>query len=266
MKDITQNINLLESKYSKKYCGLDSINLCQKQHCTCKVASELKAYMESIIPDPYYKYSINDFTGKNSLGEKLIPNDILFKAREQLVKYCWKNISFNDIKNSNLDELNILESRRLEGKNVIIYSDSNEVEDFSNKKSLGKTFIASLIMKEIIKRRVFPGNHIQSYEWTPFSYLVKILKDDGVEASGLKGADWLVIDDISRSKGSREQNKFVSSIIDPLFIERVQDKRPTIFVFRFNVEKEKRYIEEEFGAGLARIINDPKTHKIALTD
>jgi len=266
MKDITKTINLLEHRYAKKYCNIDSVALCQKEHCTCKVRAEIKSYITSIIPDGYEKYSISDFTGKNESGEKLIPNDILFKAREQLIKYCWKGLTFNDIRGQDLDALNILDQRKLEGKNVVIYSDANDVEEFSGKKSFGKTFIASLIMKEVIKRRAFPGNNINTYEWTPFSYLVRILKEDGMEASGLKGADWLVIDDISRSKGSREQNKFVSSIIEPLFIERVQDKKPTIFVFRFNVEKDKRYIEEEFGAALARIVSDPKTHKIGLSE
>lgn len=265
MRDITKLKRNIENILCKKYCNIDSIDLCKDtSKCSCSIAAEIRAYLQSIIPSPYFKYSIKDFRGYNDLGEKIISNECLKDAKQKLIEYCWnKDVNISNIdsfSSDELDEMSIVDSRRKQGKNVVIYS--------SNRETSGRTFVSSLIMKEVIKRRSFPNHFTDKYSWIQYSLLKDSLIRDYKEDTDLavsKYADWLVVDDIILSSTDK-QKTYISSVIDPFFTQRNNDGLPTIFVFKFDIKGKNKKIEEEFGSTLGRIADERngQTHFISL--
>lgn len=266
MRDISKIKTQLEVRYAQKYCHVKDTGKCPYDHCTCRVAAEIRALMETVIPDPYHKYTINDFHGHSDGGDKLISTSIAQRAKKQLAQYCWKDIGLeklNALDSQGLDEISLMDKRREEGKNVIIYSNP---ESGSGIRQSGKTFIASLIMKEAIKRRLVPGNHVQQYDWIQYSRLKELIKQDDLALATIRSCDWLVVDDIIKDEMGRKAQAYVSALIDPFFVERLEDGLPTILVFRFDVEKRKKLLEEEFGVAVSKIVNNSKTHRISLCE
>ena len=274
MKDITPYKELFEKKFAKRFCHVDSTMMCPNEHCTCKIAAEIKAYIYTIIPAPYYQFDIDDFTGKSDKQE-LLDSEVAITAKSKLVKYCW---------NMNLEDFNVLDEqektnrsamdyRRKQGHNIVIYADSEKRMSPSFGKNqeatesrCGKTMIASLVMQEAIKRRIFPGNHVQTYDWLEFSILCNELKSNSFGLNYAKFADWLVVDDIRGINNTRSMDSFLASLLDPFFFERLQEKLPTIFVFRFDIGNLPSSIEDKFGIAISQIINDPNTIKISLCE
>lgn len=257
-----KDISILKDKFlkiiAKKNCGIDDISQCPRgERCECEKAAEIKAYLCSVLPSPYYNLTIDDFTGKHKDIQLLDPN-MAIKIKKQIIKYCWGNISiedFNQMSHAERRSNIILNHRLKEGRNVVIYSGSND-----NK---GKTFAASLILQEVIKNRVMPGNYVQTYDWLDFSLIEYYMKREDPGLNSSRSADWLVVDDIVGLIQSRNADAYISSRINPFFLERLQDKLPTILVFRFNISDSSWSIEEKFGTAINKIVEDPRTFKLA---
>lgn len=271
--NIMRDINKIRKKFEKCYAqnciGHKDISQCQKgDKCECKLLAEVQAYIYSVIGDPYYKFTIWDFDGRSSNWEKdkLMNINILLEAKEKILKYCWKDVGLdtiaefeNDRKSLDLDSKSIIDTRRKEGTNIVIYAPSDESPK-------GKTFVASLVMREAIKRRALPGRSIDTYNWIKFPSLWSLISNDSdrVESS-LKFCDWLVVDDIpSQSGAKRTMEYYITSKMDPFFIERIEDGLPTILVFRFDVTSNTIRWEEQFGIGISSIVKDPNTFTIRL--
>jgi len=265
LKQISEKfLRQVESKICRKFCQVNSTHDCPNEYCHCKVAAELTAYMMSVIPDPYYKYTIHDFHGRSTSGEILIDKKIALKAKGALIEYCWGNMSLDDLNKKSskeLDKYSVMNLRRNQGKNVVIYSDSPGFKNAGSAK--GKTLSASLIMKEAIKSRILPGRHVETYDWIRFNVLKDMLKKDDMQTAMLKSCDWLVIDDIIRTQGRNSQS-YIASLIDPFISERLSDGLPTILVFRFDTNDIAISAAEEFGVGINQILTDTKTTKISL--
>lgn len=269
MKNITYLKQVYQKKIAKKFCNVDDISKCPNNgKCSCRIAAEIKAYIQSVIPDPYYKLSIDDFTGRDS-NQQLLSNDIAYKAKENIIKYCWGNNmtleKFKDISHDKRDNISVMDIRRKRCDNVVIFADS-EVYGKPSSKKTGKTFIASLIMQEAIKRRAFPGNHIQTYDWVPFSSLTNYIISGDIEVISSKSCDWLVVDDIVGFKNTTSSDAFIASKVDPFFFERLRDNLPTIFVFRFDINKPVVSLESKFGVAIGKIANDKNTMIISLCE
>jgi len=258
-----KDISILKKKFmkmiAKKNCGVDDMSRCPNgDMCECDQAAEIKAYLCSVLPSPYYNLTIDDFTGKNKDVQLLDPV-IAIAAKKQIIKYCWGDIpieKFNTMSSLERREKSVLNERLKEGRNVVIHSDNN------NKK--GKTFAASLIIQEAIKNRAMPGNYTQTYDWLEFSLLSYYMKREDPILNSSRSADWLVIDDIIGVIQSKNSDAYISSIINPFFIERLQDKLPTIFVFRFDIFDPTFSLEEKFGTAISKIVEDTRTFKIAI--
>jgi len=261
LKDISHFKKFYEKIIAKKFCDIEDISLCKnKDQCTCRIAAEVKSFMRVIIPDQYFKLNIDDFTGKHN-NKRLLSDDLAVKAKEQIIKYCWGDISldsFNLKSKEDRDNISVMDQRRSNGTNVVIYSD--------DKNSKGKTFVASLVMKEAIKRRTKVGNYVQTYDWLSFSMIGYNMKKDDSKLNHARSADWLVIDDIPASMSTRQADSYMSSLINPFFYERHEDGLPTIFVFRFDISDKFWNIEEKYGIAISKIVEDPKTFKIALCE
>jgi len=255
LKDITQTKKRLERYYAKQceHCVNEDISKCSKQDgCLCKIAAETKAYMCSIIPNPYHKYTIWDFNGLTKGGSTLSPV-VVNNAKSALLKYCWQGVTLDDLqrnfynkKQLDLDKKSIMDRRLKHGTNLLIYA--------PNGSQSGKTFVASIIMREAIKQRVKPGGAVETYDWIPFVNIVH-----------LESCDWLVVDDIPYDdRVSRPAEAYMSSLVDPFFAERIDSGLPTIFVFKFNIDDQHNRWEDMFGLTISSIVKDTHSHKIKL--
>lgn len=268
MKDITNTKLKLESYYASRceHCSGNDISKCSKADgCICKVAAEAKAYMCSIIPNPYHKYTIWDFNGLTDSGATLSPA-VVSNAKSILLKYCWSGVTLEDLQINNynrkkldLDKKSIMDKRLTHGTNVIIHS--------LNGSQTGKTFVASIIMREAIKQRVKPGGAVETYDWIPFVKLKHLIRKDDETVSHLESCDWLVVDDIPYSSGATPgAAAYMSSLIDPFFAERLDSGLPTIFVFKFDIDDQSNRWEDVFGLSIASIVKDKHSCKIRLFD
>jgi hypothetical protein len=268
----------LEHIYSKRYCNCDSVSNCPTPDaCQCKVLAEVMAYVYGVIPEPYFGYTIHDFDGRrhgdNKDDERILDEQIALNAKKKIIEYCWEGLSVDKIVlEEDLDKYSSINKRRQEGRNVVIYGDDDEYMSGINGKikQKGRTLVASLIMREAIRRRVEPKNQVQTYDWVPFPMLEHYLRQgDKVDNSiySLKLCDWLCIDDIPKKvHDSKAASAYRTSLLDPFLLERLEDGLPTIFVFRFDITSRSIPWEECFGIGINKIINDSKTCIISLCD
>lgn len=269
MKNIDILKKLYTKKMAKKFCGIDDIDLCKnKERCSCKMAAEVKAYMHTIIPHPYYKLSVDDFTGKSDEG-RLLSSGVATEAKKQIVKYCWGDDmtleKFRDIPKEKRDDHSVIDFRKKRCDNVVIFAHSDVYGNSVSKKS-GKTFVASLIMQEAIKRRAFMGNLAQSYDWISFSSLLNMITIGDLDIVPYKSCDWLVVDDITGFKNSANQDSYISSVVDPFFFGRINDRLPTILVFRFDIGRLTMPLENKFGVAIEKIVKNKNTFVISLCD
>jgi len=260
LKDIIVLKQQIEKKLAREYCKVNDIQQCPNRAdgCTCAIAAEVQAYLRSIIPAPYYKFSIYDFNGmRDGTLEQVIDTDSAIIAKQKVVEFCWKNLDLKkltDLKPEELDNLSIINKRRRDGTNVVVFADTDMVANPPK----GKTFCAALILKEAIKHRASIGaDRSETYDWIEFSILNHMIRSDDDGLANIRNADWLVIDNIPRNTkpGWRQ-------CIDPFLMGRISDGLPTIFVCRFDVRKGNG--EMLSGMGLSKVFTDPKTFFIPL--
>ena len=262
MKDIGNIKNELENYYASKYCKVNSISQCPNgDNCTCKIAAETQAYFRRIIPDPYHKFTINDFDGLSLDNDLLIDARVALEAKKKVVDYCWEGVSLLDIQKlspAKLNNYSCISKRRLAGNNVVIFDDSS-LNQKSGRCPRGKTFIASLIMKEAIQNRFSDTESFcQTYDWVEYPILEnKVLKKEDISVSELRSSYWLVVDDIVYT-----EHRWRKQALDAFFLERFNDGLPTILVIRFDITKFNS--EDSLGVAMTKIIRDPKTFIISL--
>lgn len=257
-------------EFAKKYYNKDYDKLNDVEFYIINTNAEIWAYIESIVPDTYANYTIMDFTGNDKRKNKdisLLNSSVVKKIKNNICKYCW-GMTWEDIRKKYPDEndksiikifrnKDIMQKRLKEGNNVIVYGESN--------KPMGRTLIASIIMKEAIKLRKYSKNKIQTYDWVDFSTLRKALVADDYEASDYYSCDWLVVDDINKNFfTTKAQRNFLSECMNPFFMKRLRHKQPTILVFRFDITDADVSIEDDLGVGISSVINNKKTFLIPL--
>ncbi len=263
MRDLTNIKKKYESMIAKKYCNIDHISFCNKDICTCDKTAEVMAYIEGVLPEEFINCTINDFKGKDKDKKTLLDIKSASYAKKQIIKYCWelkieefKKFSFNSCK---LDEFSVIQKRRDRGDNVIIYGPSFP--------PLGKTLIASIIMKEAIKQKIKPGGYLETYEWVEFNLLKDCITKDSYDLSDYRNCDWLVVDNIKEPiYASLEQKAYIVEKIEPFFAYRLIKKLPTILIFRFNIRLESviKRMEDILGISIFNLIKAKNTLHISL--
>ena len=274
MRDITPYKKQFERRFALDCIGKADINTCTERACKCKFAAELKAYRYTILPKGFQSYTIFDYSGLTEQDRKdlnaeeiAIRRRIAVRAKRILVKYCW-GMSLEELQNiyrkdsKQIDEKSVMDLRHKQGSCVVIHG----VKD----RHIGRTMLASIIMREAIKRRFRSNsNALQTYDWIEFATLKDdvLQKTDSMAAAEYQSCDWLVIDNIEPQihATGRAQN-YLSSMLDPFFIHRIEKGLPTILVFRFDIKREIMSIQNSFGIGIDRIINDVGTFKISLIE
>lgn len=286
MTEITTEKKKLLAIYAKKYCSLNNPSLCTKKPCTCAVAAEYRAFINKTIPIDFRDFTIFDFDGKLKGEDFKLAASVAANAKCLVWDFCWgksKLINKLSVLDTNsrdalLDKESIIGYRISRGQNVIIHGESpkNVIEEGDGKthqvraKPLGRTFIASLITKEVIKTRLdnrYPNLRIANYEWIGFSLLRDSILNGSDDMVHLESCEWLVVDDIpEESIGSSQQQKaYVQPKIDAFFSSRLRSQHSTLLVFRFDADRRISDIESTFGVSVAKIINDKRTCVIRLT-
>lgn len=275
MKDIKDTRKKYESAYAQKMCNLGDISLCKKEFCYCKHAAEAWAFIDTIIPENFRKLTIMKFDGmSNNKVDTLIPAKIALEAKDKICEYCWgstyKSIEDACPKKKKKEAMTkymakqspiIMADRFLNGNHVVIFGTSSGVP-------IGRTLVASIIMKEAIKLRMRSSKMAgHTYGWVDFSILRQNIKEESKESYDYRYADWLVVDNITDTSFlSIKQRAYYTEMLNPFFVDRFNSKLPTILVFKFDIRLSSINIEDLFGTGIASIVNSPSTFKIPLSE
>lgn len=271
-----ENIEKIKKKYKKffseSYYNKQEEELTEFESYECSLLSELWAYVYSIVPEEHGDYTIFDFDGyivnksDKSRISALSP-DIALAAKDSICKYCW-NMSWEDIqeKYSNegdnitafLRKRSVMNLRHRKGNNIVIYGASS--------KPIGRTMLASIVMKEAIRLRVTHHVRGQTYDWIDFPKLLDAIDKDNMELADYRSCDWLVVDNIDKKIRGAKQITYLVDRIDPFFIDRYRNKQPTILVFKFDLRDKSLDLEKTFGLGISRILSSKRTCKISLSE
>lgn len=273
-----RNIEKIKSGYtrlfSKEYYNKDDISLLTEiELSVCSSLAEFWAYVYSVVPEEHGQFTIFDFIGytfdKITKDRKVvIPPKVALYAKNEICKYCW-GMGWKAIKDKKekmdqksmmkfLREHSVMERRLKSGNNVVIYGVSDQ--------PIGRTMVASVIMKEAIRLRVTHHKRKHKYDWIDFNTLVDAVQKDSFDLADYRSCDFLVVDNIIKKYRSVKQNTFIVDTIDPFFIGRFTNKLPTILVFKFDISNPAATIEQDFGIGINRIITSNRTCKIPLSD
>lgn len=253
----------LRKYWANKLCKIDDIVDCKYERCRCRVLAEVQAYMKTIIPEKYQNYNIDDFTGINEKRKRVVEEDKVLGVKNCISNYCWgkdffeikkiieehkKELKVNKKAANPLDKISFISYRKKNGNNIVISGKGG--------KGIGKTLIASVIMKEVIKRRAFKDNASDSYKWVNFPVLFEMLKNNSEELTLYKNPTWLVVDNITKDY------RFAAQYIDSFFFKRIEMNYPTLLVFRFPLSDSPVNVEEYFGSAINSIIESSKTFNI----
>jgi hypothetical protein len=272
------NFNDILVKY-RKYYG----KVCKKHaggyekmplNCACDISAQINAYIEYVLPENYSHLEINDFHGMKN-GKQVIPPSVVIAAKKSIIEYCWKDITVEDPYDPvSWWNKSIIDKRKKEGSSVIVYG--NQWQDNSNKSSkmfknpIGKTLIASIIMKEAIRRRASPSNIVDTYQWVSYNRLNSKLMEqaskqynEDTEISNYEDCDWLVVDGFEIEKQSDATRSFKARVLDNFFDERIKYNKPNILVFQDDLSIHDD-LSSEFGKSVNSIINSQKTVRIKL--
>lgn len=262
MKDITDLVKKYQSSLSSANPDIDYFSI--------KRMAEVRSFWDVVLPEGYCHYNIGDFDGILDSGKKEIDDDVALNAKKKIIEYCWdltiEKISEIKLNRNELSKYSLIPTRRDNGHNVFIYGGDD-------KKKVGRTMVASLIMKEAILQRTNRDGQLDSYDWVNFSVLKEeIAKEREAkelpDLNSYKNSTWLVIDNI-RIKGSESisQQMFLSSLLEPFFFFRVKNKLPTIFVFRENISQDiyVKNITNFFGDTVYSIFINKNTTHICLS-
>jgi len=265
MRNIQPIIEKKKIEFASKYYKKRFTELDEKSSHLVTCAAEVWSYIENTVPEKFHKLTVFDFDGYSENGYQL-REDITANAKDLVCKYCW-GITWKDAKKKFSNEKAIKEFfknnsvmlERLEnGINVVVFGESST--------PIGRSMIASIILKQAIKLRILKGKKSHNYEWVDFSMLKQSIKNDLDDLVIYQSCDWLVVDDVTYSMTSTERQKaYFSELINPFFIERYKNKLPTILIFKFDYRKDFFNVEECLGVGISNIINDNKTFKIPLS-
>jgi hypothetical protein len=203
----------------------------------------------------------------------MLADDVVISALKQITDYCWRDIEEGEpYSRFEWGKRSIMDNRMTDGSNVVIYG--NPVSKIRGgkllKKPLGKTMIAAIIMKEAIGRKMYDGHLGDRFEWVGFELMTKRLLEQAKgdrshddEIDDWEESDWLVVDGITFNDKSEGGRQFRANVLDKMFVERVEKRRPSILVFQDDIEKCED-LRLEFGSEIAKIITGRKTVRICV--
>lgn len=260
--------------FAKEFCEKDSIfDLSEEESSICSSIAEFWAYVYSVVPEEHGHFTIFDFVGEifNKITKEkkeVIPKDIVLQAKNEICRYCW-GMNWETIKSKKekmdqkstmkfLRERSVMDRRLKNGNNVAIYGASSQ--------PIGRTMVASIIMKEAIKLRVTHRARKHTYDWIDFNTLINAARKDSFDLADYRSCDFLVVDNIISAYRSAKQTTYIIDMVDSFFNGRFYDRLPTILVFKFDIDNPAMMVEKHFGVGINKIIESNRTSKIKLSN
>ena len=223
--------------FAKEYLGKDPDDLNESEAEACAAMGEHWAYIYSTIPEEHGHYDIFDFTGHPKRGDYHIPPHLVLQAKNMICNYCW-DMEWTDINNKKaqlgkdklsefLRRKSVMRKRRIIGNNIVIYGSADH--------PIGRTMLASIVMKEAIRVRTVKGARYETYDWVDFGTLINAAEKDLFDLADYSSCDWLVVDNVVAKYSSAAQTSFITNLIDPFFIGRFRDRLPTILLCKFDI-------------------------------
>jgi len=234
----------------RKSCGVyDRENSkCKGKRCICSAMAECVAYQKKVLPSGFSELEFSNFTGIVD-GNRTVNSHAVKTALSKILDYCFgnSNISISSSRYE-LHKSSKMDDRFKSGHNFVIYGDSISV----GKHKVGKTMLASLIIKEAIWRRMFKENEAYTYLFKSCSELVDdiISKKHNDQVINSLNADWLCIDDIFVKNRPGQ-----SSALDQILSVRSRQSLPTICIIQFDPYKINN-VEEIIGNHMVKMLSD----------
>ena len=246
----------IEDFYNKQLCELRSKcgvylkeeDRCPAARCLCAAMAECMSYQRSTLPHGYENVEISAFDGHVN-GSRTVENHSVNVAVSKVMNFC-----FGDSKilpsSSRYDmyKASVMDTRFQNGTNIIIYGDSSGV----TKNKLGKTMLASFVMKEAIWRRMFKSNKAYTYLFKSCPEIVDdtISKKNSDQVVTPFNSDWLCIDDIFLKSRPTQGN-----VLDQIMSVRLRENLPSIIVVQFDPFKMPNP-EESLGNQIVKLLSD----------
>lgn len=240
-----KNLSLLREK-----CAVydRASNRCSGSRCICSSIAECMSYHNSTLPNGYKDVEISNFDGHVN-GNRTVDNHSVKVALSKIMDFCFGNSKISPSSSRyDLHKLSCMDSRFNNGSNLIIYGNAIGI----SKNKLGKTMLASFVMKEAIWRRMFKTNKAYTYLFKSCTEIVDdtISKRNSDQNVNPFNSDWLCIDDIFLKSRPTQGN-----ILDQVISVRIRENLPSIFVLQFDPFKIEN-AEESIGNHLVKLLSD----------
>jgi DNA replication protein DnaC len=230
--------------------------------CPCQLKALIKyRYDEIPVSAKTKELDWTDFTGL--IADKYMNVSNWKKSRDIAFGYCFsekraEELNMCDYSNDDIEDLmkhriskSKIQDRLNEGSNLFIMG-----EEYS-----GKTLLASLIAREIVFYSVLKKDIY--FKWISFHSLINALSFNRIDYAFFDDItytnDFLVLDNVFIPK----QRNFMYNMLDELFYERSNKKKPIIVTGPFL--NDDPITREKLGNEIFRIYNNHKTNKIKLT-
>jgi DNA replication protein DnaC len=218
--------------------------------CRCRALAEVLGYHSAFIPSKYANLEISDFTGKVG-GKRVASAESVASATASFMSFCFDDpkVPKNSAR-SKLNSMSVMDARFSSGCSVFIYGDAPKSSAKPDSGATGKSFLAALILKEAIWRRMFKGNEALSYRFASIHDLIGEVYDKNQSDSSWL-TDWLVIDDISTGVG-----RGMDSVLDQIISRRRTLNLPTILVLEFDASSIDIKLSDIIGHMAAKLFTD----------
>ena len=285
MKDISNLFEKYLAAYRRECSHFQSGGCNREGGCECVAPAEVWAFTEHLIPRPCFSKHLSSFVGivPGEEDGQVLSDPVVAEAKRVLIEYCWGHAKYDgttDFNSPAMLQRSVLGKRRRDGTNLIIHGESRRGTTAKSpkgyalpqiqKKAVGRTLLASVVMKEVIRQRLFPGHVADGYEWVSFPALKSRVTNRDQEAiTDYQTADWLVVDGIHPlERVSDNMRGYQLEQLNAVFVDRIENRLPTILVFQFDIASDLKSgaLHEKVGLGMAQIVEDESTFKISLTD
>ncbi len=235
----------------KKHCpSVGGDGSCARNNsCICAALAEINGYCTKVLPNGFDSADLGNFNGFAN-GCRVLPDHVVKRVIGKVGDYCFGEAIEKKIPSrADLNQLSKMDLRFGEGHNLVIHGNGGNSPSHGSKVPLGKTFIASIVVREAIWRRMFSSNKAFSYTFTSAEMLIESVfaSKRMKEIPSVRTVDWLCIDDVYSGRSH------LSSVLDETISYRMSVKLPTIIVLQFDATQTND-IDSEIGHFAAKML------------
>lgn len=221
----------------------------RKAACICSAVAEINGYCMKTLPAGFEFADLGNLNGIAN-GCKVLTDQVVRRVMGKIGDYCFGEDFSESIPNrAQLNQISKMDLRFSEGHNLVIHGSGGVSSSGRSKIPLGKTLIASIIMREAIWRRMFSSNRAFSYMFSSSEMIIEsvIASKKAKEIPHARTVDWLCVDDIYAGRFH------LASILDETISYRMSVRLPTIIILQFDAAQQTD-IESEIGHFAAKML------------